>query len=488
MASAWKTKGLALAAVGLGLWWGLAVVQTIVHDRQLRQNQAHQNVSESLSGPQALVGPTLTMSCVESWPGFEGTGAERKAVTLREASEVRVAPRELEAILKTDNQARYRGLFKVNGYSANVQLLARFDAAALQVPASTHAQGEVRCALPRLAVSLGDARGIQSAKVTLDDQALQVRPGDGAEESRAGLHAELAAPVHPSAPLKARVDLVLLGTSQLSMAPIADNQQVTLTGDWPHPAFGGSFLPTHRDVGKDGFKAQWQLSSLATSAQREWLKGARACGLAEPDGSLDGEMSGGSNRTGCVETFGVTYIDPVNPYVLSDRASKYGLVFIVLTFVAVGLTEVLRQLRVHPVQYLLVGAGLTLFFLLLVSLSEHIGFLWAYGIASGACTLLLGFYGVHTLRSRWGGVGFGAGIATLFGVMFVLLQREQTALVLGSVMLFVVLALVMVLTRHVDWYELMERLGAPAAPAGKEAMPAGAASQDAEETAAGARR
>lgn len=184
----------------------------------------------------------------------------------------------------------------------------------------------------------------------------------------------------------------------------------------------------------------------------------------------------------------MTYIDPVNPYVLSDRASKYGLVFIVLTFVAVGLTEVLRQLRVHPVQYLLVGAGLTLFFLLLVSLSEHIGFLWAYGIASGACTLLLGFYGVHTLRSRWGGVGFGAGIATLFGVMFVLLQREQTALVLGSVMLFVVLALVMVLTRHVDWYELMERLGAPAAPAGKEAMPAGAASQDAEETAAGARR
>jgi inner membrane protein len=265
---------------------------------------------------------------------------------------------------------------------------------------------------------------------------------------------------------------------------------VTLTGDWPHPAFGGSFLPTHRDVGKDGFKAQWQLSSLATSAQREWLKGSRACGLAELDGSPDGEMALGSSRTGCVETFGVTYIDPVNPYVLSDRASKYGLVFIVLTFVAVGLTEVLRQLRVHPVQYLLVGAGLTLFFLLLVSLSEHIGFLWAYGIASGACTLLLGFYGVHTLRSRWGGMGFGAGIATLFGVMFVLLQREQTALVLGSVMLFVVLALVMVLTRHVDWYELMERLGAtaaPAAPAGKAVMPAGTASQDAEEPASGAR-
>ena len=168
-------------------------------------------------------------------------------------------------------------------------------------------------------------------------------------------------------------------------------------------------------------------------------------------------------RGGCLETFGVAFMDPVNPYVLSDRATKYGMLFIALTFVAVGLVEVLGRLRVHPIQYLLVGAALTVFFLLLVSLSEHLSFGIAYAAASLACTSLLGFYGAFILRSARAGALFGAGIGSLFATLYALLQMEQTALVLGSVLLFVVLAVIMISTRRLDWYALTARLREDAA-------------------------
>src|SRR5678810_806597 len=194
-------------------------------------------------------------------------------------------------------------------------------------------------------------------------------------------------------------------------------------------------------------------------------------------------------RTPCVETFGVAFMDPVSPYVLADRATKYGLLFIALTFVGVGAVEVtgipsrfalrssplgrpggLRRLRVHPIQYVLVGSGIAVFFLLLVSLSEHVPFAIAYLAAAAACTALLTFYGSFVLRGSRAGALFGAAIAALYGALYALLQLEQTALLLGSIMLFAVLAGIMVATRRIDWYGLFERMqraqdGAPAAQA-----------------------
>jgi inner membrane protein len=158
-----------------------------------------------------------------------------------------------------------------------------------------------------------------------------------------------------------------------------------------------------------------------------------------------------------VESFAVDFIDPVNAYSLADRATKYGVLFIGLTFLGVALTEVMRRARVHPVQYLLVGSALAIFFLLLVSLSEHMAFVWAYAGAAGACTALLAFYGAHVLGGWRMGLAFGAAIALLYAVLYQLLQQEQTALLLGSGLLFVVLAAVMVLTRRFDWYRLADQ-------------------------------
>jgi len=217
------------------------------------------------------------------------------------------------------------------------------------------------------------------------------------------------------------------------------------------------------------------VTSLATTAQRDFYKGGALC----PHGDDNTQRAMQARRyqsidsaavdepapaaaqaatPNCVEGFGVDFVDVVNPYVLSDRATKYGLLFISLTFVGVILVEVLKRLRVHPIQYLLVGLALTIFFLLLVSLSEHLAFGAAYAIAAAACTSLLAFYASHILGGWVRGLVFGAGTAVLYGTLYALLQMEQSSLVLGAILLFVVLAIVMVLTRRMDWYALTAQM------------------------------
>jgi inner membrane protein len=243
------------------------------------------------------------------------------------------------------------------------------------------------------------------------------------------------------------VTLELVGTESLAIVPVGTANQIALRANWPHPSFGGQFLPTERSVDERSFDARWRVSALASTAQQDVTQvdpGKRK--------AVCPSYSDGSIPSGCVEAFNVTFVDPSNTYALSDRATKYGLLFIGLTFLAVGLFEFMKSLRVHPIQYLLVGAAMSMFFLLLVSLSEHMPFETAYAIASTACVLLLTFYASHMLR-RWSrGLPFGLGIATLYGMLFVLLRMEQTALLLGAVALFAVLAAIMMLTRRVDWY------------------------------------
>jgi inner membrane protein len=317
-------------------------------------------------------------------------------------------------------------------------------------------------------LSVSDVRGLRSAQVQLDGQTLPVLAGTGHERYPRGLRAELteARAAAADAPLALRVSLDLLGTASLSLVPAAGETRWTLRSDWPHPSFGGRFLPATREVGESGFSARWAVSSLASSAAADVPRRGELCAVPRTSGDDEGEAVATPSQkdNACLDTLGVSFIDPVNPYVLTDRATKYALLFIVLTFVCVALTEVLARRRVHPVQYTLVGLALALFYLLLLSLSEHIAFGAAYAAASAACVLLLGFYARHMLGSTRTGVLFGAGIALLYGALWSLLQMEQTALVIGSLLLFAMLAAVMVATRRVDWYALFDSLRrAPAA-------------------------
>lgn len=256
-----------------------------------------------------------------------------------------------------------------------------------------------------------------------------------------GLHALLPATQALDAPLTLQLSLELAGTQRFALVPAAAAMSLNLRSDWPHPSFGGRFLPSSREIGEAGFNAQWQVSELASTASADVLQHKVIAGLGGK-----GEQE--------IDTVEFAMVDPVNPYVMSDRAIKYGLMFILLTFVCVGLVELMAGRRVHPVQYLLVGLALSVFFLLLLSLSEHLSFGLSYLLAAAAAVGLLGYYGAAMLGSWQRGLGFGAGVGGLYAALYVLLSLEQASLIVGALLLFIVLAAVMVLTRRLDWYAL----------------------------------
>jgi inner membrane protein len=220
----------------------------------------------------------------------------------------------------------------------------------------------------------------------------------------------------------------------LAFVPIGKTNVVQLRAAWPHPNFGGRFLPQTKQSDEHGFSARWEVSHLA-SRNSDLLQR----GLKDPSS---------------LETFDVSFIEPVNIYQQAERAVKYGVLFIALTFAAFFLFEILKDLRIHPLQYGLVGLALAVFFLLLVSLSEHVTFLYAYLAASVSCVLLIGYYLSHVLGGWRRGAAFAVKLALLYGVLYGLLLSEDNALMLGSLLLFVALAAIMVLTRRIDWYRL----------------------------------
>lgn len=437
-------KLIILAGVTLLLSIVLLRIGFLVDERQARQHEAVRGVAQAQAGEQVLLGPLLQRSCTEEWQAKGEEMPSRRDFTLT------AVPAKLQVGGMLNPEARYRGLFKVNGYVARLKLEADWaDLKALDPPSPVASR--VSCGEPRVMLALSDARGLRSVTVTHAGRELAVQPASRHPDYPRGLHALLPAPAMaaPDQPLHLGLQLELVGMQQFALVPAAAATQVSLQSEWPHPSFGGRFLPSQREVSEQGFKAQWQVSELATSAVAEVLAGQPIPGL------------GGSGKSGkeaeAVDTLAVDLLDPINPYVMSDRAIKYGLMFILLTFVSVGLLELVSRRRVHPVQYLMVGLALSLFFLLLLSLSEHLAFGLSYSVASGAAVALLGSYGAAMLGDWRRGLGFGALIALLYGALYVLLSMEQTALLIGAVLMFVVLAAVMMLTRRIDWYALGSR-------------------------------
>lgn len=443
------TKLLTLVGIMLLLLVGLKVIGNIVDDRQRYRAEATEGVAQSLAGEQIVLGPLVHYACVETWDALEQVNNVSSTVTQRREFSIVNSPDQLTIIGDTRMESLARSLHKVNVFTLNAQIAGSW-AEGIKPPTLPKTpplakNWNVQCEPPVLMFAVDDARGIRSAQLRLNGKPYKLSAGTNYVAFPKGLHVRLPEVILASAqPLKVELELSLVGTEQLSIVPLGDTSQVQLSGQWPHPSFGGRFLPATREVSSKGFNATWKLSALATTATQSVAEGKPICR------SSSYQMRQGA----CTDSFSVSFIDPVNPYSLSNRAVKYGLLFILLTFVAVGMFEVLQRLRIHPVQYLLIGSALCVFFLLLVSLSEHLSFSLAYAIAASACAVLLGYYACHALASVKRGIPFGVGIAVLYGLLFILLQLEQTALVIGALTLFLVLTLVMVMTRNVNWYGL----------------------------------
>ncbi|HTV20420.1 MAG TPA: cell envelope integrity protein CreD, partial [Polyangiaceae bacterium] len=285
-----------------------------------------------------------------------------------------------------------------------------------------------------------DIRGISTGlELTWDGASVPFEPG-ATSSLPSGVHAQLPALVSKQAnTLSFAIALSLQGTGDFQVTPVGRESRVRLSSNWPHPSFVGEFLPREREVSDAGFDASWQTSFFATNLENV----ASACP----------EFTAGNPA--CAELmsrhFGVSFIDPIDHYLKSERATKYAFLFIGLTFAAFFLLEVLRRFSVHPIQYGLVGLALAVFFLLLLSLSEHVGFALAYLVSAAACVALIAYYVLHVVKSRGLGAVFAAALCALYGMLYAILSAEDYALLMGSLVVFGVLGAIMVLTRQVNW-------------------------------------
>jgi inner membrane protein len=454
-------KTASIGAIVVLLTLVLVRIDWLVSERKMYQAQAAQSVAASLAGEQTLLGPLLQRNCTESWEvtvkdektSYEKT--ESRSFSLTEP------PTTLAVTAITRTEPRYRGLFKVNSYSGPVTVDASWAALDALTPRQQQKDSRLECSPVYAIYSVTDVRGIRKASVQINGAELGLQGGTQHAQMPQGFHVVLADSLIAAAtstPLKIRLQLDIAGTQRLAVVPAAGQTDVSLRSDWRHPSFGGRFLPVSRTITAQGFEAQWSANAVSSTSAAQVRGGGVACTERMADVNAEAYAAAVQRDKRCLDTFDVSFFDPVNPYSLTDRATKYALLFIVLTFAAVALTEVLGERRVHPIQYTLVGLALALFYLLLLSLSEHISFAWAYAVASAACVLLLGYYGAHMLGRARSGLLFGAGVAGLYGMLWVLLQAEQTALAIGSVLLFAVLAVVMVITRKMDWYALFGRM------------------------------
>jgi inner membrane protein len=440
-----KLGGLVLVLILLLV--GLGQITDLVNERQGQRSLAVQSVGKSLAGSQTLLGPLLQRACTEEWT----VTVDKKTTTERREFKRYAAPSVLNVNGTNQLESRSRGLHATQVFTLKSNISAQWQNLESLKGGAERANSQIKCEPATMLLAVSDARGIRLANVKINGAAQTVQSDTLNPAYQRGIHVRLAENTDFSAPFDAQIDLELLGTERFSVVPLGSATQINLTSNWPHPSFDGQFLPSERKITDKGFEASWRVSSLASTAQQDVMKQRRLCVSSELI-SEGVETAKDPASTGCVETLGVAFIDPINTYTLSNRATKYGLLFIALTFVAVGLFEFMKSLRVHPIQYFLVGAAISIFFLLLVSLSEHFSFATAYAIASSACALLLAYYASHMLGSWKRGLPFGVGIAMLYGLLYVLLQLEQTALVVGAIALFIVLAAVMGLTRRVDWY------------------------------------
>ncbi len=414
----------------------------LIRERQAARDAVVEDIARSAAGPQTLTGPLLVVPYTRTIQETQLDAARVPVTVTREVvGELRLLPALVDLGAKLATDERRRGIYRARVFDATARLTGRFDVPAhygieaADLPDYTFGQ-------PRLVIGISDIRGIGNAlSLQANGARIAFVPGTGLRMLGAGVQAPVqVADSDAQQPLQFQVDLSLLGTSDFQFTPVGRETHVMLSSDWPHPSFVGQFLPREREITSAGFTADWRTSFFATNLEEALIRCPAQADPAAPDCA---------DFTG--RHFGVSFVDPVDQYLKSDRAVKYGFLFILLTFAGFFLLEVLRRFSVHPVQYGLVGLALALFFLLLLSFSEHIGFAAAYAVSAVACVGLITYYVTHVLGSRPHGAGFGASLAALYALLYAILGSEDYALLTGSVLVFAMLALVMVLTRRVNW-------------------------------------
>ncbi|MCE1227355.1 MAG: cell envelope integrity protein CreD [Geobacteraceae bacterium] len=417
------TKLLVIAGLVLALLVPVEMVKGIIHERDMRRKEVVADVGGKWGKEQTIAGPVLTIP----YRSYVTDDKGKRSMVIEHAH---LLPEQLQINGTIKPDSRYRGIYQVVVYNAALQVGAEFTTsglAELGIP-----EKDVIWDGAVVSVGLPDLRGLkENSQLIWEGGQYPINPGVGVQSiMTSGINSKV-----PVSAAKKRyhfqISLNLNGSGQIMFLPLGKTTTVQLASSWKSPSFIGPFLPDERVINDKGFNATWKVLHLNRSYPQQW--------------------SGGNDKV-LESAFGTKLFYPVDEYQKSMRSAKYAVLFIILTLTAFFITEVINRVRVHPIQYLLIGCAICLFYVLLLSVSEHSSFAVAYLVSGIASTLLVSLYAKAVLRSVPVTLTIGGLMSFLYGFLYVILQQEDYALLIGSVGMFVVLAAVMYLTRKVDWY------------------------------------
>lgn len=429
-------KIVLIAAVALGLLIPLTLFENLVGERAERQRLVEFEIGDLWGQPQTVAGPILLVPAQRELTDEQGrvTMLEEHLLLLPDSYKV-------EAVLEPER--RNRGPFEAVVYRLALKLDAVFLLAGS--PRESLEGAKPDWARARLLLGLGDQRSLTEAPyISWDGRGLVTEPGLPsllADLTTGGLQSDLPLGADDfGRPLAFSASLLLNGSSRLSILPLGRTTSATVASSWPHPSFEGAVLPIESEVSDEGFSARWSASHFSRSYPQVWrIGGVEEIRLSELAASA----------------FGVCLHQPVDTYRQSERTTKYGLLFILLTFAFLFLYEVISGRRLHSLQYGLVGCALALFYLLLLALAEQMPFALAYAIAAASIVGQLVFYTAGAFGSLKHALGLGLVVTVLYGCLYLLISLQDLALLVGAIALFAVLLAVMAATRRTDWYAVM---------------------------------
>ena len=440
-------------ALGLVLLIPLMLVYGLVSDRQHQARVAQDSITQGWGGAQTVAGPVMVIPYRAERSTTEVVDGKSVTRTRMVREELFLSPQTQTARADIDPESRSKSIYETVTYLAQLEGTAVFV-----LPEDLSRSGVDRDQLlldeVELRFGASDPRGLQSdARALVAGKALDLKPGNGpASTGGAGFHGFVEWGEDRS--VRVEWSYSLRGSRSLALVPRGGSTEWTVTSSWPHPNFGGSFLPDSREITGSGFTATWSIANLALGQSVVSSTDFGPPILREDGGAYMAEpavVPARDGASGPSMAATISLIEPVDVYSQVDRSVKYGFLFIGFTFLAYLMFDIIAGARVAAAEYLLTGVGLVLFFVLLLAFAEVTGFTIAYLVASGAIIALLTAYSAAILGSWVRARVIGGMLVGLYAVLYVLLSLEAFSLLIGSVLLFIALAGVMYATRNIEW-------------------------------------
>lgn len=420
-------KLMIITIISLLLLIPSSMINHIIYERESLNWEAITEVSAKWAGQQQLTGPVLTIPLLYEMVE-EG---EVKLIT----HYLNILPDELKIEGDILPEKLRRGIYEVAVYKSKLNFSGRFT---INPKFDQNYLRAIRYDEAFLTFGISDLRGIEEEIIfNWGEQVLDVEPGvNAASLFQSGI--SMALPdleVDLQGEIAFNFDLKLQGSQNLSFIPLGSTTDVHLRSDWSSPSFNGNFLPDQREISDEGFEASWKVLQLNRNFPQSWMNNSQVQAI---------------NKT----AFGVDLLLPLDDYQKSMRSVKYGIMTIALTFLTFFLIEILNKKRIHPFQYILVGLALCLFYILLVSISEHTDFNAAFLVSSSAVVSMITLYSATIFKKRKLTILLLVILTGVYSFLFVTLQMGDYALLLGSLGLTAILAATMYFTRNINWYQV----------------------------------